>query len=272
VYTTGDHTMVVAGTRAGKVTIGVRHEECSGDAATIVVEIGSGTCSSEGCKSVGQDTIEGRGLYVSFSLGRSGPSMSAGSLFIRSEEPLAGLFTPAMLQISAHPATVTELADTATGALRQVVAPEALVDIQDQLSGGRTGYAISFYVANTQRNRVPGTSYYSVSGETPFVTYEIENPDPLATDALIVRKVQGGNPVKIYRYDYVQVGSGLGWALSIGDGQNNVDRYEMLINETLSGTQRRETYAVYEPDLATKRYEERRTYTKFTCGSETIER
>lgn len=146
-------------------------------------------------------------IHSGFQLGHIN-GVAAGWIRLDADVIDASVFTPAALTVPAY----TGIETTYDGAnLRQVRAPEALVDIQVL---DATTYTMSFYYAAQIGTKDPATHLYSFSGN-PYVTYRIDNPDgslsPLQS-RLRITKIQGSlSQEKIYQFDATRQA----WSLTI---------------------------------------------------------
>ncbi|MCH6257436.1 RHS repeat-associated core domain-containing protein [Puniceicoccaceae bacterium K14] len=122
-------------------------------------------------------------ILWSVGLGRQMGAGSAGNIWLRDEDFDDLSVTPDDLYYGGDSAEVTEIMDS--GTLRQVLAPEAFVDI---VSAGSASYEIRFYEPSDMGSWNSGNEVYNVSG-TPFITYAISN-DGTNADSLKITRTQ----------------------------------------------------------------------------------
>jgi YD repeat-containing protein len=156
-------------------------------------------------------------------------------LSIRQEQLTAASYTPGAL-IYTPPALTSEVDLTQSGSHRQVKVPESLADI---VVISATEYEIRFYKA-TDVGSKDGNGLYTLTG-SPFVTYNIKNPDPATTTRFRISKSDNGAPpsdVSEYTWDPL-IDS---WTLSRSNGA----RSESLVVTYPTDTSRTETLTVRE--------------------------
>jgi RHS repeat-associated protein len=131
------------------------------------------------------------------SLGRAYNGSSAGSLAVTRVALEQGAFDRGVLHYHGVDGQTSVIRDLSTGYVRQVLAPEALVDIEDLTpdASGRPGFRIAFYPISALVQS--GTLPYPVAvGAASFVSYEIRPPqtagDPLEiTDPVKLTSLTG---------------------------------------------------------------------------------
>ncbi|MGD9159530.1 MAG: hypothetical protein PVG39_14050 [Desulfobacteraceae bacterium] len=179
--------------------------------------------TSGNCKEPGNAELELHSIAARFSLGRTKRGESAGNIFLEADTPDPDNATPLILKVYEHRNDLTTLYDS--NGLRQIVAPDAFVDI-NVISV--YGYTISFYERIDMGPRVGG--YYTVNtGAVPIVTWTIENPDALPTvyDRLRMTETKDGlSRVSEYIWD----AGNNSWNLSRGNGLQITTRTEEIIN------------------------------------------
>ena len=134
--------------------------------------------SSEGCSSCAKDGLPGNGnphdgsIIWQIPLGLVPDGGSAGFLTLYSPHITAALYTPAALvpAIVGNQATVIK---DVQGAVRQVLAPQALADL---VTTGAQSYEIRYYDRSAVGAPDAVTGIYAVTG-SPYQVHRVENPD-----------------------------------------------------------------------------------------------
>ncbi len=172
-------------------------------------------------------------LTASFSLGRALGYGSAGNVEILARVPNPTLATPSsLLYPDGIPSTET-VRDS--GVLRQINAPQALVDI---VTLDAFSYQLRYYLPSQVGG--PSGSLHSVSG-SPFVTWTIENPDASTNtyNRLQITETRGSDTHE-YLYTYNPTNSV--WTLTRPDNSqeeistgftNNVDWITFNVTNTV---------------------------------------
>lgn len=112
------------------------------------------------------------GVDAGFCMGMGADKETAGFLRIRSDEPCAGLSTPAGLLYRVERDDVEVIRD-GSGDLRQVLGPQALADI---VTSTATQYEIRFYAADDAGTQDPNGLYTPDAGDA-FVTWVVASTD-----------------------------------------------------------------------------------------------
>jgi RHS repeat-associated protein len=152
--------------------------------------------SRAGCADLpkGGASVANGSVDIVVSLGRVDALRQAGVLRLGSDTVHAGLYTPAALSLAASPEV--ERRDTPTGLLRQVKAPELLVDV---VTLAADAYELRLYHPSQVAPLDAGTGLYPVSG-TPFTVYQISNPNSgTSTDTL--RFDESAKDPTLFHYD-----------------------------------------------------------------------
>ncbi len=159
----------------------VQGENCELDSAEILPE----SCSANpfgGCSTA----LHSVDTY--FSLGHRTNQQSAGVLTFSAKHIGSALYTPAAL-LAAVPTTTDVVVVRDSGqAVRQVKAPEGLLDIA---TIDATTYEVRAYYASQVGTQDPVTALFAFTGSA-YVTYRIENPDAgSATNRLKITETRG---------------------------------------------------------------------------------
>ncbi len=111
-------------------------------------------------------------MEVHLGLGRdTQPGYGAGKITLKSEKFADNDLSTTDAVFSTHGGTVII---SSHGTRRQALAPEGLADVQD-LTGG--GFIIRYYEIGEFSATADSNGIYSTSGGTPFITYEVTDPD-----------------------------------------------------------------------------------------------
>lgn len=191
--------------------------------AELFIGCGCGVSQSgQFCVTRGREFFELSSIAAHFNLGRTKKGESAGDIFLKAETPSPANATPQILEVFEFGNDLEILTDQ--NGLRQVVAPDAFVDIS-VIDAYR--YVLSFYRLEDKGNRVDG--YYAVaSGAAPTVAWTIENPDtsPTVYDRLRLTENKAGR-TRVFEYAW-NAAEGI-WSLSKGNGLQVVTRKEETI-------------------------------------------
>lgn len=185
-------------------------------------------------------------------LGNLSDGRSAGGLSIRQDQLTAASYTPDAL-VYTPPKLTNEVDLTQNGSHRQVKVPESLADI---VVISATEYEIRFFKAADVGSK-DGSGLYTLTG-SPFVTYNIKNPDPATTTRFQISKTEnGGSPdVSEYTWDpLIDL-----WTLSRSNGA----RSETLLVTYPTDTSRTETTTVREASQVISKAA--RTYHTYSFG------
>lgn len=215
------------------------------------------SCNAGFCSMPGSAWFQISSIDAHFSLGRAANDQQAGEIVLRAEssEPANG--TPqALTVLGLGQAEVIE----ASGALRQVVAPEAFVDV---VVVDEYAYDLRFYDPAAQGSLLDGV-YEVAAGATPYVTWTIENPDRSATvyDRLRITEDRGGS-LKVNEYTWD--GAAGSWSLSEANGEIVTTKTESLVgSDRVERETVRDALNIVASDSST-------THHDVTCGAETRE-
>ncbi len=171
--------------------------------------------------SAGSDTSENGSVDFSINLGRSREGASAGKIFIAERVPTNTLATLQALQFDVSP-DVSFHYDLTTYQIRQIVAPETVVDIT-VLSDH--AYEIRFYHPADFADLNAGPT-----GD-PFAAWRIENPDATGAtfNQLNIIKTADGNTLT---NAYVWSNSDQGWTLLTANGLRKESKSKSVDPET----------------------------------------
>ncbi len=218
---------------------------------------GGGFGGTPGCSSCGSGSAgAGRGIELSLPMGRGLFGRSGGRLFLHETVPSANLATAVALRFSGtNQPGMTVVPDT-NGWLRQVMGPQALADVATL---SPRVYEVRFYLLS-QTDPFNGTLYPIKAGQSPFVTWKIENPDPTpgAYGQLRITRTQQGGIVSVY--DYVYTVNTRSWKLA-----SPGSREEELYLADIDASNRSEVGVVRVPSGADV-WREQRTFRKYTWG------
>jgi RHS repeat-associated protein len=224
---------VVAGTNAGTITVRATGSNgCYVDGYLDVTSDGAPSCSSRGCRQTGlvfgEAHFQGDGINVEFSLGASANPRGAGSLTLRSESLYLGMYHPATLKFPWHRPDVMVMHDydalTDQNYIRQIRAPQGLVDVQMGSPQNVSPYTLKFYAA-ADVGRMEGSFFTVASNAQPLVTWTIENPAGGSANQMWMTEQRPNEASKRYEYlclyDYPDY-DGKGWKLTY-PGTNRID-------------------------------------------------
>ena len=181
---------------------------------------GEGVCSRPGGKVISLSSID-----MQLSLGRSERGVPAGNIFLQADQPDPLNATPQALEVHSFGHDLEILSDS--NGLRQVVAPDAFVDI---VVNDAYSYTLTFYALADKGSKSGG--YYTVdAGATPIATWTIENPD--SSDFVYNRlRMTEDKEGRITVYEYEWDDNEGRWSLSKGNGLQILTRQEEVIGDT----------------------------------------
>jgi RHS repeat-associated protein len=213
-------------------------------------------CDCETCKSPGACEQKLGSIDAVWSLGKGARGESAGNIFLRSSAPSPDLYTPRGLFFSTLDLAVEPIYDTE--ALRQVVAPQTLLDV---LVLSATSYELRFYDASAQGEQEPEGHYAITPGSVADVVWRVEDASAAGTNRLRLTETRGGQSTQ-HEYEWNAALSD--WVLRKGDGEASESR-----SETVSGTNR--IVRVTKKDrLGTPSSVSELTYGRFSWGEELV--
>jgi RHS repeat-associated protein len=190
----------------------------------VKVNIGCQACQapSGNCKVMGNGSLYVESIDARFSLGSAQRGQSAGEIYIKSDNPSAILSTPRALVFTTVARGIEPLYDD-KDQLRQVLSPEALVDI---VVTSPFSYDINFYHADDAGEKIEGL-YQVDPGAEPVVTWRIENPDASETvyNRLQISELRNGD-IKVN--EYVLDEDLNTWSFARGNGLRVESRREIL--------------------------------------------
>lgn len=163
--------------------------------------VACGSSGGSGCGNCGGAGMSGEkanllgGMFARFSMGMSGPNVSAGSLQMSSSTPSTNLATPAGLSYLGNATNVAII--QAGNAIRQVDAPQGLVNV---VTNSPFAYELRYYLPSQVGSLSGGV--YEVTG-SPFVTWTIANPAASTNtyNQLQITKTIASS-VEVYNYTY----------------------------------------------------------------------
>ncbi|MBF0433687.1 MAG: hypothetical protein HQK83_20580, partial [Fibrobacteria bacterium] len=173
-----------------------------------------GCCCSgdEECdnKTPGKGSQKLSSIDIQISLGKNDDGLTAGTLYIDSDEMSPSLGTPGSLLFTSLTDDVQVLVDD-NFFIRQLIAPETFVDV---VVINNFSYEIRFYKPSQMGEKVDG--FFEIEGAAaPFSRWRIENPD--ASDSVYNRlKVTENDNEHIYELE------GNTWTLSKYGGQKKI--------------------------------------------------
>ena len=159
---------------------------------------------------------------VRFRLRRATAGESAGFVWLNASAPSAELATPRRLAVPDPAAGVEVIRDNGVPeALRQVLAPECLIDITNSSS---FAYVVRYYHRGDLTGQLETNEYYVVDGAEPFATYLVSNPAASTSDWDTVRIVRQSETVVTNEYVWTGTAASNCWTLSSGNGLRVEDR------------------------------------------------
>ncbi|VFQ45093.1 RHS repeat domain-containing protein [Desulfoluna butyratoxydans] len=227
----------------------------------VAVRVGCPSCTD--CDKPGAGFFRLSSVDARISLGLFDGGAPAGDLLIKTDELSPELLTPKTLSVSTLVKGVDQRFD-AEGMLRQIVVPQALVDIEPH--DDQKGYDIRYYYPS-QYKWNQETQLFEPSGE-PFTLWRVENPHASAEKMtrLKVTEIRGGVETP---YEYVQEkldGINEKWSLIEAQGEKVTERLE----EKLSDIERSITTVVKDKEnrIAST---QKNLWKKFPWGEEIVE-
>jgi RHS repeat-associated protein len=156
----------------------------------------AGGCGNCGSGSGGGHDEGGAGedeASYGVSLGGMSDGRSAGFLSFSASRPNAGMYSPGALEFSGN-STECAVLPGLDGNIRQVLAPQALVDV---VSNSPSSYQMRFFHIEDVGSIVNGL--YQTSG-VPYVVWTIANPNTSTTNDLQITESRDGETVKQWNY------------------------------------------------------------------------
>ena len=219
--------------------------ECGGR----VLRNGCQSCEDGDCdnKLPGGGFVQLRSIDIGIGLGPGKGGQSAGHLFIQSKEPDASLYTPAALMLSTTTSDLDARYD-ADKQLRQIMAPETLVDIQVYSD---TVYSLLFYRPEAVTGDEDGL-YQVDSNAEPMSVWTFS---PYGQNGLKVSENREGK-IREHLYEWDKATGS--WTLSKANGSQLISLVttengnERIVTETIKdaygniGSRIRTTYRTFE--------------------------
>ncbi len=190
-------------------------------------------------------------------LGQGTGDYSGGGLLIDSPSITERIYTPRLLLPAIPEGNGFEAIRDSGELIRQVRAPQTLVDI---VVLNASSYEVRFYSPGQSGAQDPVTKIYALTG-SPFVTYRFENPTAGETKRLRITEMRGSS-VKITEYSFDSAAST--WLLSTADGL----RKESEVETTVGGDKVRTNTVRNSADQVVSQVA--RTYRRFVWGEELI--
>ena len=209
----------------------------------------------------GRDTAPALGAFRwGVSLGRLWNGRASGLIRLNEEALAARTYTAAPLCYTARSTNIAELMviTNASGQLRQIRAPQTLVDIQGTNQPNEQ-CVIRFYLLSQVGTATNGSGLFPINTDDPFVTWRIKNPDAVGTSNRV--QIIEERPGRTYTSE-IQYSNQV-WSLKTGSGGE-------LRTETrsvsVSGPVRTETVEIKSPTNTV--YKAIETYRRFDWGWE----
>jgi RHS repeat-associated protein len=181
------------------------HSPCTGTAGSFATVLGS--------------------VKLAFNLGTDAAGLPAGSLRLESETLTGSVYSPAGLIPALMAGGSAEVVRGADRVLRQVKAPQALVDVAVL---NPAAYELRFYPAAQVGTRDSVTGTYAPTG-SPVVVHRIENPD-MAEGLLVRLRVSEIRGATTRVTEYSRDPATESWALSTGDGSRREEETTSQVN------------------------------------------
>lgn len=223
------------------------------------------TCTDESCPA-GADKYNLNSIDIEISLGRTSEG-SAGLLSIKADTPSTLLASPAALLRTLSEGVVlipdtTRLSSTGVPAPRQILAPQALVDV---VALDIFSYELRFYSRDNVGSR--GTDGLYQTAGSPYRTLRIENPDRSTSTFNRLRVSDPGDASKPPTL-YVYTAATNTWALTQGSGSALSTETHSVRVDGPTGD-RIETHSVLNAD-GQETFREEKTYRAFPWNIPTI--
>jgi len=225
------------------------------------IRVGCPHCTD--CDKPGVGVVSLSSVDTRISLGLVDGGAPAGDLIIKTDELNPGVVTPGSLSLASLVEGVDQVLD-AEGMLRQVVAPEAFVDIITDED--KSGYEVRFFRPG-QATWNGEKKIYEPAGE-PFTLWRVKNPFPSAEKMtrLNITEIRGGVE-KPFTYLQNKIDEqNEKWSLIEAEGTRVTEKFEQKLSdlETAVTTMVKDK----ENRLASK---EKEFWKKFAWGEEVIE-
>ncbi|MBP7830096.1 MAG: hypothetical protein KA248_09290 [Kiritimatiellae bacterium] len=236
-------------------------DQCGNDeTGSFLVKIVCKKCEGDSCPS-GSGYANNDSVHLEMSLGRMADGKSAGRLTLYARYPVPDLTSPLGLRYY-RTGSGAEVIRSEDGALRQVRATQALVDI---VTNSSISYDVRFYLPASAGEKNAEGLYEPVG--VPYVIWRIEGT-PGNTNAVAISEIREGATKE---YAYTWDAGYQGWSLNSGNG----GRYETRITELVDTNEMRrlEYYAVYDGSgspYGMVTYSENNEYRTFPWGEERI--
>ncbi len=178
-----------------------------------------------------------RSLHWFVMLGPGNGGQKGARLGVDSGSMDGNLYSPASLRLNDPSYSDVVYSEVGSSTMRQVKTSECLVDIE--ASGDSEGYKMSFYTSGDvspdvllytnityrmgfDNNMVPATNiwylYQTREGSSPFVTYNVSNPNPGSTNGVLFSEVRGGAAVGSHLFSY----DGSAWRMLEGGARETL--------------------------------------------------
>lgn len=198
-------------------------------------------CSDSETK--GDSTTSMSSVHFSINLGSLDGFSSAGRLFLEQESINADSFEPVALSYLAPDKRVTVI-EAADGSIRQIVAPEVFVDIQNTAGAG---YSIDVYdstaadtLGDHDLDPLTPDTYSLVTGSQPLFEYTLS--ERAFDGALVIQKTSDGSTDEV-SYLEEAITNGTAWTFTEGGGLRKTRREYTAVSSsvekertTVSGT------------------------------------
>jgi hypothetical protein len=214
----------------------------------------------------GRDTNAAVGAFRwAVNLGRLWNGQACGLIRLNERTITTNLFTAAPLTYTVRSTNLAELwvITNASGDLRQIRAPQALVDIQ-ATNQPNEQCALKFYLLSQVGSTTNGSGLFPINDDNPFVTWRVKNPNSPGTytRALLIEERPGG---RNYTNEIKFTSASNLWSLVRGQG--NETRTETRAVSISAVTNRTETVEINSTATAYKAVE---TYSKYPWGWELV--
>lgn len=218
---------------------------------------GGGGCFS--CASGGSGGSIGSGSAFSgpdfrISLGTADFGSSLGQLTFASPLPNDLAYSPVLLQFTTVRANVDVI--KASGAIRQIKSPQTLADI---ITTSASSYEIRFYDP-ADVGALSSGLYPLIGTPTPFVTWRIENPNPVNNLTFRLTELRGGSVSRQWNYTYTALTKS--WQVQVNNAPIEEEVYTAFGSST-----RQQINVVRDPNNpAVNVLRTKRTYERFSWG------
>ncbi len=217
------HRRVTAqGGYSGEVEIRVYVGNCPPDSARLTVGCSGGNC---GAGTVGANVDS---MAVRFNLGPCDEERSSGAIWLRADEPSAGLSSAQALEYFVEERRATDPnvknqirvvlrpeGDDQEGALYQVATPRSVAVVIDDETPDDVCY-VWFYARSDMRWSTANQEYEPINNAAPFVTWSIREYQNGGTTWVTVAKYEGQDVLA--SYIYTATDGTRDWSLQTGDG------------------------------------------------------